>query len=247
LEFSVNLIRVAFSRKCKTTRVAIGSRDELGAGTLLLTDNLGTFYSESYTFGKSCGFGEKTWRYFTNQQPRTLERPWSDAFKSKADLKCEEDGIEISLKWPTLVTNGLRTSHPDIKLAASLQKNSYVGEERISLSDAGLRIEIKGTSIRVISGSPESMIKLMGMLVRNEILCINSGYDTIKANVVLEPVAESEGKKLKTLFVAKENPIHWLRLNSSLSMDWLSTQSKVAASKIMIPHESWTEEVWSAF
>jgi hypothetical protein len=237
LEFATRLIRVAFSKECKVTRLAIGSSDRVGRGFLYITDNLKGFYSESYSNGKSVSLTKNSWSFFPNQVSTENITSWGDLFKGHAVLKCQEEGLEVLLDWPVKFGDSAA-------LAASFQRNSKVGEDAISLSEVGLRVELILNQLRIVSGSPESMIKLMGMLVRNEILTLDSGYGSVKARLALEAIEEEQEKELKTLFVAKESPVNWLKTKVDLPMNWISEQLKLTASRVLLPHESWTKTVW---
>ena len=231
------IIRIAFSRNSRTTRVAIGSYDKLCNGFLLVTNNLKGFFSETYQYGKSVNLGFNTWSYFPKMVSHNSDSSTDDVFKGKAILRCEDEGFEVRVSWPTQFPNSA-------SLATSYQRNSHVGEDAISLSEAGLRIELSDNQLRLVSGSPESMIKLMGMLSRNEILTLDSGYDTLKARIALSATDENSETILKTLFIAKKNPAGWLGIRVMHSMDWISEKLKLTASRVLFPHELWTTIVW---
>ena len=240
LELCSKFIRIAFSEKSHSNRVAIGSCDKIGSGFLLVTNNLKSFFSESYSYGKSVNLSEQTWTYFPNMVTNEFVTDRRNIFKGQAVLNFEEEGIEIRLAWPT----EFRDSS---SLATSFQKNSRVGEGSTGLTEVGLRVELSGNELRIVSGSPESMIKLMGMLVRNEILTLDSGHDAVKARIALTAVEEDTETVLKTLFIAKESPVGWMGIKTDLPMDWISEQLKLTTSRVLLPHESWTSVVWEKF
>ena len=237
LECSIFLARAAFSELGGQTRFRIVSRETIGRqGGLVMTNNLRSFYSERYVKGKHCHQQQTGWAFIPSAISSTrAELP------NLVDVKIssEHEGFRILAPIP-------ECRNDPALFARKLQKNSFIEGVSDSISSLGLRIECHDGKVHVMTGSPESMIRMMAHMTRNSTLVLKGEDSDQNMPVTLIRLGLPEDDPLQTraLIGSTSNYVAWMIGHITLPLE-LEEKHKLIISSSVRPHREWIEKVFT--
>jgi hypothetical protein len=237
LDCSVFLTRAAFSDKGGQTRLRIVSRETIGTnGGLVLTKGLKSFYVERYVHAKSRSQPKLGWKFFPSLIPEKDEPRLKPV---KTVLHSDSNGFRIVIRLPETPVEGAL-------LARKLQQHSHISGQRQPLSQLGLRVECHGREIHILSGSPESMIRLMAQMAAQTTLDLHGDAKDAEISRILIMLASpsDEPIQLRTVLASTPNYSNWLTANVPTVID-LEDRHKIAVSNWLRPHTDWQQLIFN--
>ena len=235
IDCAIFLTRAAFAAKSDLTRVRIVSKETIGdEGGLVLTRNLGRFYVERYALGKYRKLQHAGLAFVPSLIP-----DWSKVRPShfNALLTTDEDGFRVTVPLAEAKID------PAL-LARKYQTHGRIEDSEPGLSRHGLRVECTDGQVQVMSGSPESMIRLMAYMVRESTLLLRGSGDSAEIPEVRIRLAEptEEPKRLWALISSTPTYSSWIRgdLQGDLS---LTTGQVAGIAEWLRPDPRWIERL----
>ncbi len=235
LDCAVFLARAAFSEKGAQTRFRVASRGTIGPdGGLVITNNLQSYYAERYIHGEHRSQPRKGWAFV----PAAVPEAGSDCPRMvAATLKSDDQGFRIVVPLP-------ECREDPAFFAVQLQRNSKIRGVKRSLSDLGLRIECHRGKVHVLSGSPESMIRLMAHMVEQRSLTLQgeSSESDIPITLIRLDAPQEKPIKLPAMTGSTSAYSSWMTgiVPSPIP---LKKKHKIALSSWLRPHPEWLDSV----
>lgn len=162
VECAVFLAQLAFSKNFNSKRFTIVSRDTIGEeGGLVITNNLKSYYSERFLFGKNRHIQKSGFKFIPNNLKYISKYK---LFSEEVFIISEESGFLI------VIPNVIHQSEwvPDI--ARAFQNDGRIEGTKDSFINLGLRVDAVGRDIHIQTGSPESIIKIMPLLMEEKLI-----------------------------------------------------------------------------
>lgn len=237
LECATFLARASFSRTVAHTRFRIVSRETIGHdGGLVLTSNLRSFYSERYIHRKNQHLQTSGWTFIPSALPAAGANSPS---MINATVSSEEEGFRI-------VVPIRECRHDPATFARSLQKNSRIQGTDDSFSSLGLRVECHGRDVHVLTGSPESMIRVMAHMVGNSTLVLkgDSSAPEIPVTLVRLEIPENGPLPIRALIGSTTAYASWM-LGEVPSQLHLADEHKLLISTAIRPHPEWIDSAFA--
>jgi hypothetical protein len=233
LDCSAFLARLAFSRTADQTRFRVVSRDTIGTdGGLVLTNNGNAFYVERYAYGQRRGQPKKSWAFFPALIPEAGSTP---ALNKRAKLLSESEGFRIVLDLP-------RSGKLPGAIAADFQKHGRIEGVTDTFNKLGLRVEFSSDKLNILSGSPESMIRIMAHMTTNaRVRLRGTDEDTEIPHVILGlGIPEEEPVDLPAIASSTGSYTCWLQGDFPEAPS-LDDEDKLAVSSWLPPHRDWLD------
>lgn len=236
LDCAVFLTQAAFSQSGAQTRMRIVSRDTMGGdGGLVLTQNLESYYVERYTHAKRLPQPKGGWAFFPSMVPdssATCQR-----FTS-AILHSEDQGFRIVVAMPEAKSDAAR-------FARQFQKHGSIEGVSQSLTQLGLRVECNQGEVHVLSGSPESMIRIMAHMISEKTLTLkgNPGEGELPPVLVSLRMPEEEPVKLPAVLGISPGYTLWMSAKVPVPIS-LTEAHKLAIAGWLRPRKEWVKLVF---
>lgn len=237
LDCAVFLTRAAFSTNGKQTRVRIVSRETMGTqGGLVLTQNLKSFYVERYIHGKRRGQPKQGWTFIPALVPSSVK---VRSRKTKARLFSEAEGFRIVVALPELQQDGA-------VIARRLQQHSRINGVSEPFNKLGLRIECRKREVHILSGSPESMIRIMAHMVAQSSLILRGEEWDSRTPTILVGLALPEDQPVKLPAVASATAGYLPCISATAPAPLvLQDEHILAISSWLPPHSAWVNLVFN--
>ena len=233
LDCSVFLARMAFSQTAEQTRFRVVSRDTIGTeGGLVLTNNCNAFYVERYAYGKRRGQPKQGWAFFPALIP---EAGSTQSINNRAQLLSESEGFRIVLDLP-------RSGKPSAAIAADFQKHGRIEGVTDTFNKLGLRVEFSGEKLNILSGSPESMIRIMAHMTTNaRVRLMGAEEDTEMPHVIVGlGIPNEDPVDLPVIASSTGSYTCWLQGDFPEAPS-LDDEDKLAVSSWLPPHRDWLD------
>lgn len=228
---AVFLAQVSFCQSVGQSRFTIVSRDTIGdRGGLVLTNNLKTTYTERYVYGKNRWEQKSGWKF----TPSLIDGFGNKkAISKKANITADDDGFAITIK-------GFEIDKKDLPRALrAYQKDARIDGLSSTLSELGLRIDYTKNAIRIASGSPESIIRLMPSLLDESLLTLRVDDLNTYPLIALRLGMPDEGPlKLNVFQGNPPDKFRWLRC-SEIPEYTLTDEIIHAVGRWCRPHNDW--------
>jgi hypothetical protein len=233
LDCSAFLARLASSRTAEQTRFRVVSRDTIGTdGGLVLTNNGNAFYVERYAYGQRRGQPKKSWVFFPALRP---EAGSTQALNKRAKLLSESEGFRIVLDLP-------RSGKSPAAIAADFQKHGRIEGVTDTFNKLGLRVEFSGEKLNILSGSPESMIRIMAHMTTNaRVRLMGTDEDTEMPHVIVGlGIPDEDPVDLPVIASSTGSYTCWLQGDFPEAPS-LDDEDKLAVSSWLPPHRDWLD------
>ncbi|MDA8736371.1 hypothetical protein N9M57_03215 [Opitutales bacterium] len=231
LNCAVFLAQITFCQSVGQSRFTIVSRDTIGdRGGLVLTNNLKATYTERYIYGKNRWKQKSGWKF----TPSLIDGFGNKkAITKKANIRADDDGFAITIK-------GFEIDEKDLPSALrAYQKDARIEGLSSTLSELGIRIDYENHAIRIASGSPESIIRLMPSLLDESLLILRADdlhrYPLIALRLGMP---DEEPLKLNVFQGDPPGKFRWLRCSELLGYT-LSDEIIHAVGRWCRPHNDW--------
>ena len=231
IDCSVLLAQIAFCDAVGETRLTLVSRETIGErGGLVLSNNLKSFYSERYIYGKNHLEQKSGWRFIPNNLKGLGD---FGALSSKAQIHFGKDGFIISCPIP-------KNGESDLSEVLRLyQKHARIDGNAASFSDLGLRVESSKGAITIQTGSPESIIRLMPALIEEKLLILKTEETERFPIIMLRLVMpEEETLAMKAIYGSPSLSYRWLRCGDLPGFE-LTPKIIHAIGRWCRPHSDW--------
>lgn len=232
-ECAVFLGRLAFSKKVGQTRLRIVSRDTIGKeGGVILTNNGAGYYVERYINGSTKGLPKHGWVFLPALVPVAgSAQNWAKGAK----LVSDSDGFRIVLTMPK------SAKEPGAVLSHFLIHSRIEGVES-SFAKLGLRLEYVDKKLHILSGSPESMIRVMACMANSSRITLKGeeGDAEIPHVLVGLAVPEEDPVDLPAVSSSTASFACWMQLDLSETLP-LDDKDKLLISSWLPPHKDWLE------
>ena len=213
------------------------SRETIGhEGGLVLTNNLKSYYSERYIHGKHRHQQSSGWAFVPSAIPTgDADGPAMIA----ATISSDDEGFRIVVSMPEC------REDPAI-FARQLQRNSRIKGVKDSFSSLGLRVECHDGEIHVLSGSPESMIRIMAYMVEGTTLILKGGPSASQIPLVLVhlDVPEDGSVPVPALIGSTSSYASWMSGDVPSALG-LKKPHKLSISNWLRPHPQWIDSVFA--
>ena len=231
IDCAVLLAQIAFCDAVGEARLTLVSRETIGErGGLVLSNNLKSFYSERYIYGKNRRIQKSGWRFIPNNLKGLGD---FEAFSSKAQIYFGEDGFTISCPNPKIGESELSEA---LRL---YQKHSRIDGNAASFSDLGLRVESSKGVITIQTGSPESIIRAMPALMEERLLVLETNEAERFPSIIIRlAIPEEEACSLKAIYGNPPLSYRWLHCGS-LPAFKLTPKLIHAVGRWCRPHSDW--------
>ena len=231
LDCAVLLAQMAFCDAVGETRLTIVSRETIGErGGLVLSNNLKSFYSERYIYGKNRRQQKSGWRFIPNNLDGLGD---FKALNSKARIHSGEDGFTISIPNPKICKSDLPEA------LRSYQKCSRIDSNAATFSELGLRVECSKGAITIQTGSPESIIRVMPALMEERLLILETEETERFPSIIIRlAMPEEDACTLKAIYGNPPLSYRWLRC-SHLPAFKLTSELIHAVGRWCRPHSDW--------
>lgn len=236
LECAVFLARMAFSGSGGQTRFRIVSRETLGGdGGLVLTQNLKSYYVERYVHAKHRALPTVGWSFVPSLIPTG---PIGCASRAGATLYSEDQGFRVVVPLPECASNAA-------VFARQFQQHGGIQGVRESFSQLGLRVECRDGAVHLLSGSPESMIRIMAHMVEETTLTLKGAADEEDIPNILMRLRMPEDEPVTLPAVAGLTPGYtaWISASAPAPI-FLTDEHKLAISDWLRPHPNWISLVF---
>ena len=238
LQCAVFLAQTAFSEAVGQTRFRIVSRETIGReGGLVLTSNLKSYYSERYVHGERRHRQQSGWSFVPSALPAA-----GAICPSMADaaVSSEDEGFRITVSLPEC------RSDP-ATFARELQKHSRIEGIQESFSSLGLRVECHEGEVHVLSGSPESMIRMMACMVDQATLVLEGGSSEseIPMTLIRLDIPEEKPISLQAMIGSTSAYASWM-IGTVPSPIPLKKSHQLAISNWLRPHPRWIDSVFAS-
>jgi hypothetical protein len=234
LECAIFLVRAAFSERGGQYRVRIVSRDTIGEdGGLVLTRKLQSYYVERYAHGMNRSQPGTGHVFLPTHVPSQAHAPGT------ATLLSEDNGFRVVVPYPDPITEKTAV------LARKLQQGSGIAGAPESFDRLGLRVEIRNREIHVLSGSPESMIRLLAHLAdRGTLVLQQSGESTDRP--VFRIALDIPGEEPVSLrAMASATPVYTSWFHGQVSAPlFLEPAHQLMVSRWLRPSATWLDFVF---
>ena len=244
-------VQAAFSQAIECTRILVRSSDKIGDGSLLITQSLNSNYLESYVYGKRIRIKSKPWFFDARESPDFPYRGLGVLFGRSANISCDEQGIRILLQWPAAKDPHLLARFDGKNILgwadeSSFRLKSFFKSDESTLPEAGLALNLDEETLTIQTTTPESTIRLLARISRGETLVLDEEGSSFLAEVSLKHPDEEQIATLPTKFLAKQNPLTWIRTNCPVPYPELSEESKEIISNYLIPYSTWRSRALQA-
>lgn len=231
IDCAVLLAQMAFCDAVGETRLTIVSRETIGErGGLVLSNNLKSFYSERYIYGKNRREQKSGWRFIPNNLKGLGD---FKALSRKARIHSGEDGFTISIPNPKIGKSDLPEA------IRSYQKCSRIDSNAATFSELGLRVESSEGSIKIQTGSPESIIRVMPALMEERLLILETEETERFPSIIIRlAIPEEEACALKAIYGNPPLSYRWLRC-SNLPAFKITPKLIHAVGRWCRPHSDW--------
>ena len=240
IDCAVFLAQAAFSKVINMKRFRIVSRETIGSeGGLVITSNLKSYYSERFAHGKNRNKQRAGVQFVPSLIPATQRKKNLLKQRGESLLSAEDEGFRIDIQLS-------ETSSPSYLLARDYQRHSRIIGVKDSFDQLGLRVEFSSGRLQVLSGSPESMIRLMAHMVEQRTLQLNGEsdvHDEIPSILVALDVPGEKAVKLKTLVSCTSSYLEWMHCGFSSSIT-IDVTEMLAISDFLRPHMEWMHDIW---
>lgn len=236
LECAVFLAQAAFSKSGAQTRLRIVSRDTMGGdGGLVLTQNLKSYYVERYAHAKRLPQPNGGWAFVPSMVP---DNSAACQQLTGASLLSEDQGFRIVVEMPEAKSDAAR-------FAREFQRHGGIEGVGQSLTQLGLRVECNNGQVHILSGSPESMIRIMAHMVSEKTLVLKGGSDGRELPTVLISLRmpEDEPVKLPAVVVMGAGYSSWMSLKVPVPVP-LTEAHKLAIAGWLRPRKEWVNLVF---
>jgi hypothetical protein len=234
VELAVFLAQVAFSDSVGETRIRIVSRDTIGnGGGLVLTNNLKSYFTERYAFGKNRHNLKVGWEFI----PNFLKSLGSlKVLSQEASIMSDDVGFCISIP-------SLQIEPDDFQDALdSYQSNARIDGCDFDFSQLGLRVDRFQRGVKIVTGSPESIIRLMPALLDEKLLFLESDDDSLYPTVVVRLSMPDESKiSLKAVYGNSPLNYKWINCGDVPDFD-LTEDISQSICRWCRPHSDWLPE-----
>ena len=231
IDCAVLLAQMAFCDAVGESRLTLVSRETIGErGGLVLSNNLKSFYIERYIYGKNRREQKSGWRFIPNNLKGLGD---FKALSSKAQIHSGEDGFTISIPIPKIGVSDLS------EVLRLYQKYSRIDGNAASFSDLGLRVESSKGIIKIQTGSPESIIRLMPALIEEKLLILKTEeierFPTIMLRLAMP---EEETLAMNAIYGNPSLSYRWLRCSDLPGFE-LTPKIIHAIGRWCRPHSDW--------
>jgi hypothetical protein len=231
LECAVFLTRAAFSKNSQQQRIRIVSRDTIGVtGGLVLTRGLKSYFIERFPGGQAKGQPKECWIFVPARVPPQGK---SGAVPTVAQLVSEDSGFRIRVRMP-------EHSKDPASLGRGFQNNSKIEGVSEDFNRLGLRVEIKRDEVHVLTGSPESMIRMMAHMAAETTLVLQTGNTKDYCALVCMAPPEDEPVRLKAVIGAREGFANWMKAHPPVPLE-LHDGHKIAVSSWLPSPREWLD------
>ena len=238
LECAVFLTQAAFSSSSNETRFRIVSRETIGCGGgLVITNNLKCYYAERYVHGKNRGEPRSGWAFFPSLVPECEDAPAIFA----ASIASEDEGFRI--KVPMWESRGYPA-----QIARELQCHSRIEGIKGSFDSLGLRVECNDGFVHVLSGSPESMIRMLACMTQGATLTLKGEDKDSMIPKVLVKLSLPEEKPVTIPSLISSTPHYnsWFTGKIPTPLR-LRKSDKFLTSLFLRPHAKWLHSIFTDF
>jgi len=182
------MCRAAFADESDCQRVRIVSRKTIGRhGGLVITRNLRSYYCERFALGKHRQEPREAVTFIPSLLKR-LAKPTKG--RKKATISITERGTCVGLDH-RIGSSSL------ISVLRKYQDNSRISDEAKTFAEIGIRIEANSKRLRILSGSPESQIRLMGYMADSRCLMLAPGPESDTASVCIIPLLTPDSARIR--------------------------------------------------
>ena len=237
LDCAVFLAQAAFSKSGAQTRLRIVSRDTMGGdGGLVFTQNLKSYYVERYAHGSHLPQPKGGWAFVPSMIPdgSAACRRFPSAF-----LHSEDQGFRIVVAMPEAKSNAAQ-------IARQFQQCGSIEGVSQSLTQLGLRVECNNREVHVISGSPESMIRIMAHMISEKTLTLkgNTGGGELPTVVISLRMPEEEPVRLPAVVGLSPGYSSWMSAKVPVPVP-LTEAHKLAIAGWLRPRKEWVNIVFN--
>lgn len=236
LDCAVFLTQAAFSKAGAQTRLRIVSRDTMGHdGGLVLTQNIKSYYIERYIHAKQLPQPKGGWTFIPSMIPASSAT--CQQFIS-ATLHSEDQGFRIVVAMPEAKSDAAR-------YARQFQQHGSIEGVSQSLTQLGLRVECREAQVHILSGSPESMIRIMAHMVSERTLTLKGDPDGGEMPTVLVSLRMPEDKPVKLPAVVGMSPgdSNWMSVKVPIPIP-LTDVHRLAIASWLRPRNEWVNLVF---
>jgi hypothetical protein len=236
LDCAVFLTQAAFSKAGAQTRLRIVSRDTIGdEGGLVLTQNLKSYYVERYAHGRQLPQPKVGWTFIPSMIPASSAK--CQQFIS-ATLHSEDQGFRIVVAMP-------ETKSDAAHYARQFQQHGGIEGVSQSLTQLGLRVECRKAQVHILSGSPESMIRIMAHMVSERTLTLKGGPDGGEMPTVLISLRMPEDKPVELPAVLSMSPGYscWMSVKVPVPVP-VTDAHRLAIASWLRPRKEWVNLVF---
>jgi hypothetical protein len=236
IECAAFLARVAFSGLDRQTRFRIVSRETLGcSGGLVLTNNLKSYYSERYAHGRRRNQTYAGWAFIPSLIPAGT---MGSSVRLGAALYSEDQGFRIVIPLPECA------SSPAV-FARQLQQWSRIQGVSESFNQLGLRVECYDGKAHILSGSPESMIRIMAHMVAETTLILKGDASSTEIPTIYVSLRMPEDKPVTLPSVIGHTPGYtaWMSTTARIPIP-LEDEDKLAIFNWLGSHPHWINLVF---
>jgi hypothetical protein len=236
-------VRAAFSEEIGCTRILASSADEIGGGSLLITQRLNCKYRETYVHGSTLNIHTKPWFFDARNAPKDRFEGLRKKFNRPATICCDDLGVEIGLPWPATGSSDRLVRFEDKRILSrpdesSFRMHSRFGSDQSLLTGNGLNVNLDEERLVVRTATPESTIRLLARISRGESLILDEEGSSFLAEVALDHPADGCATPLPTEFLAKQNPLPWIRTNCPVEHTNPSEETQEILGDYLLPYES---------
>jgi hypothetical protein len=237
LDCAVFLAQAAFSKLGAQNRLRILSRDTMGCeGGLVLTQNLNSYYVERYAHAKRLPQPNSGWAFVPSMVPDNTApcHQFTSAF-----LYSEDQGFRIVVAMPEAKTNAAQ-------IARQYQEHGSIEGVSQSLAQLGLRVECNKGAVHLLSGSPESMIRIMAHMASEKTLTLTGykGDGGLPSVMISLRMPEEDLVKLPAVVSMSPGYASWMLLKVPFPIP-LTEKHKLAVTSWLRPHKEWINLVFN--
>lgn len=228
LECAVFLTRAVFSKNSQQQRIRFVSRDTIGVtGGLVLTRGLKSYFIERFPEGKTKGQPKEGWIFVPARVPPQGK---SGAVHTVADLVSEDTGFRIRVRMP-------EQAKDPASLGRGFQSNSKIEGVTENFNRLGLRVEIKRDEVHILTGSPESMIRMMAHMAAETTLVLQTGNTKDYCALVCMAPPGDKPVRLKAVIGAREGFANWMKAHPPVPIELQDDHKLAVASWLPSPRE----------
>lgn len=232
------LARISFSESVAHTRFRVVGRDTIGnEGGLVITNNLQSFYSERFVHGKNrhrqasgCAFIPSKVPLGGRENPSVIN----------ATISAEEEGFRIVVPIP-------ECRYDQATFARSFQENSRIQGAAETFYSLGLRVECHGQDVHVLTGSPESMIRVMAYMVGKSTLILKGDPSNPEIPITLVRLKIPENRPIPTRALIGSTATYASWITGDVpSIPALNDEHKLIIATWLRPHSEWIDSIFTS-